>query len=227
MVPGPVFAGNWIDLNSNITYTEAQLEKRYDRKIRSKFPLRKELAMNRRAAGKAMGKLTLSKKEQAEEAAYEAHTKKIRDELNQAKADNDLLKKVLDYEKAERRLQKYSLSTGVAYVAEVPEVRDEETGEITQEFIPSVKRIAPLAPTVTRTVYDEETGEIVGAEEVKNPAIHQDETERAKAMAVINGAEAQTISTLLPSESGISLTLLLIISSKLGHPVPLSNFAFD
>ena len=187
----PVSAG-WVDLQSNDVFTEAQLTRRYDRQIRSKYPLQIERALNRRAMGAMKGKYTPTAADQVTEAAYETHCKAVRDDLDQAIADNVLLASAIQYEQAERRLARYQLSVGVAAVAEVPELVDVDTGEIILEYVPAVAGIDPLPVTVERVTQDEE-GAITGTETIPNPAIVQDEVERAAAKNIVDGAGAEVL----------------------------------
>ena len=189
---GPVFAGPWIDLQSNTTYTAAQLEKRYDALIRSKYPLRKERAMNRRAIGTLKGKYVPTVADAADEAAYEAHTKAVRDDYEQAVIDNVLLVSTIQYEQAQQRLTCYRLSEGVAAVAEIPEEKDPDTGEILQEYVPAIIGIDPLPATIEQNTYDDE-GNLTGTETILNPCIVQDEAERSAAQEIINDATTEVL----------------------------------
>ena len=161
--------------------------RRYDRKIRSKYPLHTERALNRRAIGAIKGKYTPSAADQITEADYEAHCKAVRDDLDQAIADNALLASTIQYEQAERRLARYKLSEGVTAVAETLEFRDVDTGEIILEYVPAIAGIDPLPATIELKVRDDE-GAVTGTETVPNPAIVQDEAERAAAGEVVNNA---------------------------------------
>ena len=180
----------WVDLYSNNTFTDAQLLKRYDRRIRTEFPLNVERAMSRRAFGQVKGKYTPTAEEVLQEESYEIHTKAVRVDLEQAKLDNTLLIATLEYESAERRLARYLVSEGVAFVPEVPEIIDEETGEVTQEFVPAIAAIEPLPATVEQPNYDQETGMLIDYETVPNPLIVIDEAERVKAQSTIDNATA-------------------------------------
>ena len=197
LLSGPlVFATGWIDLQSDTTYTAAQLEKRYDAHIRSEFPLRKERAMNRRAMGAVKGKYIPTAADAADEAAYEAHTKAVRESYEQALVDNELLKGVISYERAEQRLERYILSVGITAIAEVPEIRDPDTGELTQEYSPAIAGVNPLPATIEQVTRDAETGEITGSETVPNPLIVQDEAERQAAQNIIDNASAEILALI-------------------------------
>ena len=189
---GPVYAG-WVDLQSNTTFSENQLQKRYDAYIRSKYPLHIERGIKRRATGKAKGKYIPNSAEIAQEAAYETHCKNMQDDLGQARIDNTLLKGAIRYERATARLHKYSLADGVLAVDETPEIRDPDTGEVTQEYIPAIKGIEPLEQTVTVSVFGSE-GEVAGTKQIPNPLIAQDNAEREAAQQVIDNATGETLS---------------------------------
>jgi len=62
---------------------------------------------------------------------------------------------------------------------------DPETGEPITETVVVQPAIEPLPATVEVDVTDPETGEVTGTEAIPNPAIVADDTERAKAGAVI------------------------------------------
>ncbi len=186
----------WIDKLSNITYSDAQLDKRYDAIIQREFPLRKERAMNRKAFGQMKGTYTLTDKEQADEALYEQLVEDTKTEFEQAKLDNTLLKEVIVYEKAQQRLKRYILSEGREAVPEVPEIKDEETGEIIQEFVPEVKAIEPLPATIDLNTYDSESGELISVEQIPNPKIIQDVQEREEAQTIIDSASADVLNLI-------------------------------
>ncbi len=205
----------WIDKLSNITYSDAQLEKRYDSLIQRDFPLRKERAMNRKAFGQVKGKYVPNAKEVAAEVLYEQVTKDVRVKFEQAKLDNTLLKKALKYEKAELRLQKYLLSEGVQAVAEVKEVKDKETLEVTQEAVPEVKEIKPLPATIEVKVYNGDgiESKTVTLKTVPNPLILKDIEERTEAQDIISSSEPITLS-LVNSRKPKTLVKEIKIESK-------------
>ena len=188
----PVLAGDWVDLQSNTTFTDAQLTRRYDRQIRSKFPLTVERIILRRAMGVMKGKYIPTEVDIATEAAYEAHTKAIRGDYDQAVTDNVLLLATVAYEQAQKRLAQYRLSEGVAPVAEIPEERDPDTGEILQEYIPATIGIDPLPATIEQNTYDDE-GDLIDTGTVPNPVVTKDESERASAHGIIDSADEATL----------------------------------
>lgn len=95
---------------------------------------------------------------------------------NEVNAGNNLFNHQLAaYRKANARLAQYRVADGRAKVTE-----EVETGE-TVVVLPAID---PLPAEVEQPVYNED-GEQTGTEMVANPAIVQDETERAYAMGVI------------------------------------------
>jgi len=181
---------NWIDLQSNTTFEEYQLERRYDKHIRSKFPLIVERTMNRKAMGQSKGKYMLTASNMAQEAAYETHCNAVRVDLEQAKLDNALLKGAIRYERATARLQRYILSQGITQVAGVEEIINPETGEVTQEYVPAIIGIEPIEKTIVVNLFGSE-GEITGTKEIPNPLITNDVAERESAQAIIDSASAE------------------------------------
>ena len=92
------------------------------------------------------------------------------------------------YRTATARLARYPLAQGRVAIFE-----DQPTGEVDAEGNPVTQsvlvapQIDPLPATIERDVRDHETGDITGTEEIPNPAIAQDEAERAAAQAVVDG----------------------------------------
>ena len=92
-----------------------------------------------------------------------------------------------NYHAALARLARYRLADGRPEVYE-----DQPTGEYDDEgneVMASVlvqSAIDPLPAQVEQPIYDEETGEQTGTEMVDNPAIAQDDEERAAAQAVVD-----------------------------------------
>ena len=101
---------------------------------------------------------------------------------------------------AEQRLAKIVLADGRPEITE-----QQETGELDEDGNPIMETvivqsaIEPLPATVTVETFDEETGEPTGTEDVPNPAIVQDEAERAEAQATLD-ALPQAVLDWEPSE---------------------------
>lgn len=103
-------------------------------------------------------------------------------------ANNQFNHRLAAYRKAVSRLSKYRVAEGRPELTEEQETGefDPETGEPITQTVVVQTAIEPLEPTVEQPVLDEETGEQIGVETVTNPAIVQDDAERAAAQAVID-----------------------------------------
>lgn len=185
-----------IDLMSNVTFTEAQLAKRREARLLKDFPKWKQDVMNRRTFGQIRGKYTLSKEELAEESNFETLVAQVKNDYDKAVLDNQLLKEVIQYEQSKQRLERYILSGGVKAVPEVPEIRDEKTGEITQEHVPGVKGIEPLDKTIVVNILGDD-GEITGTKEVPNPVVEQDIDERKTAQQIIDTSDNDVLTLVV------------------------------
>lgn len=120
----------------------------------------------------------------------------------QEAADNWMFNKQLrEYAAAMERLSHYALAKGRPEIREeivisTKEVWNEETEEMetietTQEVITQTA-IEPLPATIEVTTTDPETMESV-TETVRNPAIVQDETERAEAKGVVDSTPQEVV----------------------------------
>ena len=98
------------------------------------------------------------------------------------------------YRAAQTRLARYRLADGRPEVTGEQQAMDEQgvpvfdetTGDPVMERIVVQAVIDPLPAQVEHAVFDETTGEQTGTEMVVNPAIAQDDAERAQAQAVID-----------------------------------------
>lgn len=101
---------------------------------------------------------------------------------NAVNAANNLFNHQLAaYRQAVERLARFRLAEGL------PEVTEDQDGTI----VIVQPAVAPLPATIERPVIDPETGEVTGSETVPNPAIVQDEIERAAAQAVVDGTPVE------------------------------------
>ncbi len=98
------------------------------------------------------------------------------------------------YSNAVARLACYRLADGL------PEQTAEiATGELGHDGLPIVETmliapaIDPLPATIEQPAYDPETGTLAGVETVPNPAIVEDDAERAAAQAVIDATPPEVI----------------------------------
>ena len=96
---------------------------------------------------------------------------------------------LLEYRKATARLARYRLADGRAEVTEVqviPGAFDPLTGDPLTGTVVIAPHIEAVDPTVSINTYDAETGDVTGTQEVENPVITADNTERASAQAVVD-----------------------------------------
>jgi len=105
------------------------------------------------------------------------------------------------YWAAQARLVRYRLADGRAEVTAEQQALDEQgqpvfnedTGEPVMEAVVVQAAIEPLPAEIEQTVYDDTTGEQTGTIMVPNPAVVQDEAERAAAQAVIDSTPVDVI----------------------------------
>lgn len=112
----------------------------------------------------------------------------------QAVADNVFNGQLAAYRAALARLARYRLADGREEAFEdMPTGEfDPETGEALTEPVLVVTAIEPLPATIEETTYDDE-GKETGVEDVPNPAIVQDDAERAEAQAVLDATPQEVI----------------------------------
>lgn len=91
------------------------------------------------------------------------------------------------YRRAVARLARYRIAEGQPEVTET--TTDPETGEEVTTVMQAA--IEPLPTTIERETYDPETGDVTGTEDVPNPAILQDDAERAEAQAIVDAASEE------------------------------------
>lgn len=92
-----------------------------------------------------------------------------------------------EYRAAVARLARYPLATGQTEVTETRETEKfDEAGQPITETVVIAPAIDPLPAQIEQDVIDRETGEVTGTEMIDNPAIVQDQAERAAAQAVID-----------------------------------------
>lgn len=114
-------------------------------------------------------------------------------------ANNLFNHQLANYRAAQTRLARYRLADGRPKVTEEQHAIDEqgqpvfyeETGEPVMETVEVQSAIEPLQSEVEQPVYVEETGAQSGTEMIPNPAIVQDDAERADAQVVIDGTPAE------------------------------------
>ena len=114
-------------------------------------------------------------------------------------ANNLFNHQLVNFRAAQARLARYRLADGRPEVTNEHQAIDEQgqpmfddtTGEPVIESVAVQTAIDPLPAEVERPIYDEVTGEKTGTEMVPNPAVVQDDAERADAQTVIDGTPAE------------------------------------
>jgi len=102
-------------------------------------------------------------------------------------ANNLFNLQLANYKSAIQRLSRYKLSEGQeALYEDVPTGEFDEEGNELFENILIQPQIDPLQVTIEVPVFNEETGEQMGTEEIPNPLIVQDEKERSDAQEVVD-----------------------------------------
>lgn len=129
-----------------------------------------------------------------EDGEFNAYMAQVATDTDANRAANEFNRALSAYRQATARLARYRLADGQPEITEQRETGefDPETGEPITETVVVAPAIEPLPATVEQPVYDAETGEQTGTEEVPNPAIVQDDAERAQAQAVVD-ATPQTV----------------------------------
>jgi len=105
------------------------------------------------------------------------------------------------YRAAQVRLARYRLADGRPEVTEEQQaideqgqpVFDEDTGEPVMEAVVVQGAIYPLPAEIEQPVYDDTTGDQTGTIMVPNPAVVQDDAERAAAQDAIDGTPTEVI----------------------------------
>ena len=152
--------------------TEAQLERFLTRRLNFYVPM--------------IDRLTLQVEDPDAYAAVTAHMAQIRVD---ARAANTFNHQLADLRAAKARLARYRLADGR------PEKREEQptgeidpdTGEALTESVVVQTAIDPLPATVEAPVLGDDGLPTGATEQVPNPAIVEDDAERAAAQAVIDG----------------------------------------
>jgi hypothetical protein len=121
---------------------------------------------------------------------------------NFVNGENNLFNhQLVAYRAAQARLVRYRLADGRAEVTEEQQALDEQgqpvfnedTVEPVMEAVVVQAAIEPLPAEIEQTVYEETTGGQTGTIMVPNPAVVQDDAERASAQAVIDGTPTAVI----------------------------------
>lgn len=113
------------------------------------------------------------------------------------------------YRAAQARLSRYRLADGQPEITEEQQVLDEEgrplsdeaTGEPAMEPVVVQAAIDPLPAEIEQPVFDAETGAQIGTEMMPNPAVDQDDAERAEAQAVIEATPTELVAFAATEEA--------------------------
>lgn len=113
------------------------------------------------------------------------------------------------YRAALARLLRYRLAEGQPELTEQqPAVGedghplfDEATGAPVTETVVVQSMTPPLPVEIEQPVFDAETGDQIGTEMMPNPAVAQDDAERAEAQAVIDGTPAEVVAFAATEEA--------------------------
>lgn len=146
------FAESHVDLMGRVTFTQAQLMRRWDRELLRKW--RQEVQDNLRDFMQIKASLDPDTfpnfaENEALLSAFIAdknlvYTRRVADE-----AKNQLLIQTIAYEQALRRkVDLEVLLNGRAATSAIPEERDPETQEVIQPFVPALEAVEPLPATV-------------------------------------------------------------------------------
>lgn len=187
---------SFIDRNADLVFTGNQLRTRLARIERQRYSQRDEEILNRIASGIALGVYQATPDEQQQIADFNTFMAEMVAYGEQVRADNAFVAEKVAYKKALARLERYRLADGRPEVYEDQPTGqfDEEGNEITESVLVQTA-IEPLEATIEQPIYDEE-GNQTGTETVPNPAIVQDDAERARAQAVID-ATSEEIKTFV------------------------------
>lgn len=185
------FAESHVDLMGSITFSATQLRKRWSQELGKKWSWEVQTLLRD----------FIEIKDSVDPATFASYDKNIallgafiadqtiihtRRESDYQR--NNLLVDTLAYESAVRHKAELELRiNGRDAVAEVPEVTDPETGEVTQEFVAAVTAVEPLAETIETTDEDGSTVTIT------NPALTKALDDLAGAVAVITDASQETL----------------------------------
>ncbi|RUM48147.1 MAG: hypothetical protein DSY80_00090 [Desulfocapsa sp.] len=174
---------SFIDLMSNTTFTDKQIDKRVKAMEARVYPAATELNLNRIATGAASGAYTPTDEEAAAVAEFSTFLQEMAAYKEVVIADNNLLIETIAYEKATARLEQYPLADGkpewVEHIFKGWDM-DEEGNQIPICETVTHPAINPLPPMVPG--YDDDGNEI----QVPNPEIVKDEAERAAAQTIVD-----------------------------------------
>ena len=167
--------------------TADQLKRRHRQLERQHISPTKEALLNRMQWGAMLSLRELSTGEAAQIEKFRVTMMELETLSQEMRNINQFNHQLETYRTAIARLARYVLSEGRAAVYEDrPSGLLDEQGEPITESVLVSPAIDPLPAQIEQPVYDPETGEQTGIETVDNPAVIQDQQERAAAQAVID-----------------------------------------
>ncbi len=169
-----------IDKLGNKVYTEHEIKYIFQFKIRSTYSNEVEANLNRILNGMGIGIYDPTQAELDEINDYKDFLLQVRQDTNQAIADNQLLINTIAYETALARVAQYRLAEGRE--AQTIYKTDNLGNQVVDYVIPSIE---PLPAQVDSSVFNEQTMESTVVQ-IPNPLIVQDDLERAEAQSVID-----------------------------------------
>lgn len=189
-----------IDLMSGITFTQAQLIRRWDRELSRKWP--PVVQMNLRdfieiKDGPGADQLpnyaeNVAMLDQFIADKQVCYLRRVTDE-----GRNALLKDAIAYEQAQRDVERLTLKIhGREAVEEVPEETDPETGETIRQFVAPISAVEPI-PMQIESVDDDGNPATI-----ENPAYVEAMAARDAAQAIIDGAGQDVLDLVAQRSDG-------------------------
>lgn len=199
---------SFIDLMSNTVFTDTQITRRTESLVRQKFNQEQEQILNRKAVGAALGSYTLTVEEQQELSSFQSTVENARALGEQARADNNLLQRTINYEKSTKRLEEYIKSEGrperlEGYYPALPEnATHAELSDGSVEPLPYYGDLSITEYVVWLPYQEEIPPEPLETEQVQedgtvlmvpNPIVVKDEEERTQAQSTVDNTAQDAI----------------------------------
>jgi hypothetical protein len=156
---------SFIDLMGNVVYTDAQILRRTEAHIRNVFSRTAEEILNRKITEIGLGQGQMTPELGAEIALFAKVAKEAQEMGEQAKKDNTLLKSILKYENASRRLleplyegEEFSVGEDGQKVENVEYTKDRKEREEAESIIKNTSEevVALVSTRKPQEVQDEE-----------------------------------------------------------------------
>lgn len=176
-----------IDKLGSKVYTDHEIKYIFQFKIQSTYSHDVEANLNRILNGIGVGIYEPTQAELDEINDYKDFLLQIRQDTNQAIADNLLLKNTIAYETALARVTQYRLAEGRK--AQTVYKTDNQGKKTVDYVIPAVE---PLPAEVDSVTYNDQTKESTVVQ-IPNPLIVQDDLERAEAQSIIDNVSQDVL----------------------------------